>query len=127
MFDHVTVNVADLGTSTAFYSQALAPLHFKQVPSEESQTGFAASVPGIEGAYTHLLLRQSTDVASTHLAFVAFDAAQVDAFYAAALQAGGVDNGAPGQRPQYGPAYYAAFVLDPDGHNIEAVFHGTTD
>lgn len=97
VIDHVTVGVRDLARSRDFYLAALAPLGFGEI-----------------GPW-------SAD--NTAVAFAAEDRDQVDAFHAAALAAGGRDNGAPGPRAEYSPGYYGAFVLDPDGHNVEAVFH----
>ena len=119
LFDHVQLVVRDLAASQAFYTAVLKAL---QVPMGGADEGyfwadelFVSSVdsPAAQG---HLTGR-------THLAFQARDRAMVDAFYRAALAHGGTDNGAPGERA-YHPGYYAAFVLDPDGNNIEAVFHG---
>ena len=120
MFDHVKFGVSDYAASKAFYLKALEPL---------------GVVAGAEGAPTYgieLCLRGNASLclfqaeqkpAHLHLAFVAENRDQVDAFHRAALEAGGKDNGAPGPRPQYHASYYAAFVIDPDGHNIEAVCH----
>ncbi len=124
MIDHVGISVADLAASKAFYAQALAPLGYTlimEVTAEQTgghpAAGFGSESPdfwiGQDGApsqRTHVALRTKTR-------------AEVDAFHAAALAAGGRDNGAPGLRPHYHPNYYGAFVLDPDGHNIEAVCH----
>jgi len=118
MFDHVKFGVRDYARSKAFYLQALAPLGI---------TGASEASNGIEivGEGDSSLCLHQTDEkpAQLHLAFIARSREQVDAFHAAALKAGGTDNGAPGYRPRYHAGYYAAFVLDPDGHNIEAVFH----
>jgi catechol 2,3-dioxygenase-like lactoylglutathione lyase family enzyme len=123
MFDHVGFPVSDYARSKAFYQQALAPLGYALVMEVEANqygaraAGFGAGSPdfwiGGEGGLNRPL----------HIALSAKDRAAVDAFHTAALAAGGTDNGAPGLRPQYGADYYAAFVLDPDGHNIEAVCH----
>ena len=119
LFDHVQLVVRDLAASQAFYTAVLKAL---QVPMGGADEGYfwadelfvsSADSPAAQG---HLTGR-------THLAFQARDRAMVDAFYRAALAHGGTDNGAPGERA-YHPGYYAAFVLDPDGNNIEAVFHG---
>ena len=119
LFDHVQLVVRDLAASQAFYTAVLEAL---QVPMGGADEGYfwadelfvsSADSPAAQG---HLTGRH-------HLAFQARDRAMVDAFYRAALAHGGTDNGAPGERP-YHPGYYAAFVLDPDGNNIEAVFHG---
>jgi catechol 2,3-dioxygenase-like lactoylglutathione lyase family enzyme len=117
MLDHVTIGVTDVERSKAFYDQALAPLGIRHLYGEaDTFAGY-----GSDGkAYFWIGLRD-TPQSGTHIAFAASDRALVDAFYAAALEAGGRDNGPPGLRPQYHPDYYGAFVLDPDGHNIEAV------
>ena len=120
--DHVKLPVADLDASRAFYSAALAPLGYGLVYDEEPSLGFGRGDGGDEDE-PFALTRAEAPSAGTHIAFTATSSVQVDAFYAAAMAAGGRDNGAPGERP-YGGYYYAAFVLDPDGHNIEAVFHG---
>jgi len=121
MFDHVKFGVSDFAASKAFFLKALEPLGVAVV---------AEGVPtyGVElcqkGSNASLVLHQTAEKpAHLHLAFVAESRRQVDAFYRAALAAGGKDNGAPGLRPQYSGNYYAAFVIGPDGHNIEAVCH----
>lgn len=117
MFDHVGIKVADLEASKAFYAAALEPLGHVPGYADASCAGF-----GPAGAPALWLYPAPTAVGpGTHLAFRAADRAAVDRFHQAALQAGGRDNGVPGLRPDYSPSYYAAFVLDPDGHNIEAV------
>jgi len=121
MLDHLGFAVADFARSRAFYAAALAPLGMT-VHSEGP--GWAMFGP----AGKPLLWIGGPDLAGTppghmHFAFNAPDHAAVRAFHAAALAAGGQDNGAPGLRPQYHPNYYAAFITDPDGHNIEAVCH----
>jgi catechol 2,3-dioxygenase-like lactoylglutathione lyase family enzyme len=114
-FDHIGYNVADFPRSVAFYTAALAPLGHAVLGSGE---GWAM----IGGPGGKLWIGAFGPAPSgVHVAFAAESRAQVDAFHKAALAAGGRDNGAPGPRPNYGPTYYAAFVLDPDGHNIEAV------
>jgi catechol 2,3-dioxygenase-like lactoylglutathione lyase family enzyme len=122
MIDHLTIGVSDLQRSRDFYLQALAPLGFEQTSTSEI-------LPGeIEfGSDEKLDFAISTEYrvgAPVHVAFAAESIEQVHAFHAAALAAGGVEHGPPGPRPHYGERYYGAFVLDPDGHNIEAVFHG---
>ena len=115
--DHITVMVRDLGASRAFYEAALAPFGARTVDYGEIGLGI-----GPEGS-EDLGLRAGEPQAPVHIAFAAADPATVDAFHAAALKAGGTDNGAPGRRPQYHERYYAAYVLDPDGNNVEAVCH----
>lgn len=122
MFDHVGFGVADFQRSAAFYDAALAPLGVRQlyvVPKEF--TGGANAVGyGAERPMFWISDRNATQ-GKLHVAFAAATRDQVDAFYEAALKAGGRDNGAPGLRPHYDKDYYGAFVLDPDGFNVEAV------
>lgn len=117
MFDHIGIRVRNLPASTAFYAQVLAPLGHVQGYSDETVVGF-----GPAGA-AQLWLHQSETVAATgaHVAFRAPSREAVQRFYEAALKAGGRDNGPPGPRPSYGESYYAAFVIDIDGNNIEAM------
>jgi catechol 2,3-dioxygenase-like lactoylglutathione lyase family enzyme len=122
MIDHLTVGVSDLARSRDFYVRALAPLGF-------DQTNCSDVLPSeIEfGSAEKFDFAISTDYAvgaPVHVAFAADSVEQVHAFHVAALAAGGRERGAPGPRPHYGDGYYGAFVLDPDGHNVEAVFHG---
>ena len=126
MLDHISITVADLGRSRRFYAAALAPLGYGVRKDFASAVGFGVAEghgksldPG--GDFWICVGKVSPPL--THLAFSAATACDVEAFYRAALAAGGVDNGAPGLRPRYHAGYYAAFVLDPDGYNIEAVFH----
>jgi catechol 2,3-dioxygenase-like lactoylglutathione lyase family enzyme len=118
MFDHVKFGVSDYAASKAFFIKALAPLGVK--PGAEGEPGYGIELYG-EGISTLCLFQTNEKPAHLHLAFVAATRQQVDAFYRAALEAGGRDNGPPGLRPQYHANYYAAFVIGPDGHNIEAV------
>ena len=115
--DHITIMVSDLGASRAFYEAALAP--FAARVEDYGEIGIAIGPEGSED----LGLRVGEPQAPMHIAFLAMDVATVDAFHAAALEAGGTDNGAPGRRPQYHERYYGAYVLDPDGNNVEAVCH----
>ncbi len=118
MFDHVVFGVSDYANSKAFFLKALEPIGIAVV--SESSLGIELSADG----ESSLCLFQTEDKPShLHLAFVAESRQQVEAFYRAALEAGGKDNGAPGLRPKYSGRYYAAFVIGPDGHNIEVVFH----
>ena len=123
--DHVKLPVADLRASRAFYSAALAPFGWRLVYDGEESLGFGTGDGGEDNEPLALEVGDAPRVRS-HVALTATSREQVDAFHAAALAAGGRDNGAPGERP-YGGEYYAAFVLDPDGHNIEAVYHGAGD
>jgi catechol 2,3-dioxygenase-like lactoylglutathione lyase family enzyme len=119
MIDHVTLNVRDWAASRAFYEQALAPLGYEVVKEwEGAATAFG---PGERALF--FIERRDPVATGTHVAFTVAARETVDAFHAAALAAGGTDNGAPGLR-WYHPTYYGAFVLDPDGNNIEAVSHG---
>jgi catechol 2,3-dioxygenase-like lactoylglutathione lyase family enzyme len=118
----VKLPVSNLEASRAFYTAVLAAFGWKLVYDGEASLGFGVGDGGEENEPFALQLGDAPAVGS-HVALTASSPAQVDAFHAAALAAGGRDNGAPGERP-YGGLYYAAFVLDPDGHNIEAVYHG---
>ena len=121
MFDHVKFGVSDFAASKAFYGKALAPLGVTVGAEGEPSYGVELTQPG---SIASLCLFQTDEKpAHLHVAFVAATREQVDAFYRAALEAGAKDNGAPGLRPKYHANYYAAFVIDPDGHNIEAVCH----
>jgi len=119
MLDHAGLQVTDLGRSTAFYRQALAPLGYGLVESRTDAAGFGP--PGRPLFWLYAGTPPRTGV--PHLAFAAPDRGAVDAFHAAALAAGGRDDGVPGPRPVYHPHYYGAFVVDPDGYRIEAVCH----
>lgn len=120
MFDHVKFGVRNFAASKAFYLQALRPLGVTVV-TDWPPDGAELSQP--DGESSLCLYQTDEQPAHLHIAFVARNREQVNAFHAAALRAGAKDNGPPGLRPQYGGRYYAAFVLDPDGHNIEAVCH----
>ena len=117
MFDHIQVKVKDLKSSKRFYTAALAPLGFTVQYEGGGAVGF-----GPKGAPA-LWLGEGEPRGSVHIAFAAKDRAAVKAFHAAAVPAGGKDNGAPGLRSDYHANYYAAFVKDPDGNNVEAVCH----
>jgi len=121
MFDHVKFGVSDYAASKAFFLKALEPLGVAVV-SEGSPTYGVELMPP-EGDVSLCLYQTEEKPAHLHLAFKAENRQQVEAFYRAALEAGGKDNGAPGRRPQYNGNYYAAFVIGPDGHNIEVVCH----
>jgi len=129
MLDHLGLTSADLARSKAFFLQALAPLQIGVVMEVTAeQTGAHDHIGfGSDGKPFFWLGNGGTASQGVHVAFACASRAQVDAFHAAALAAGGRDNGAPGLRPHYHPGYYAAFVLDPDGNNIEAVFHGDAE
>jgi catechol 2,3-dioxygenase-like lactoylglutathione lyase family enzyme len=117
MLDHIGLNVRDIEASKAFYLKALEPLGYGVFREFGHSVGLQA-----DGQPDFWLHQRGEPSAPVHVAFRA-DRSTVDAFHAAALAAGGVDNGAPGLRPQYHEHYYGAFVLDPDGNNIEAVCH----
>jgi catechol 2,3-dioxygenase-like lactoylglutathione lyase family enzyme len=114
--DHLTLQVRDLEASRRFYAAALAPWGSRET---EDDLGIAFGPPGSED----VAIAAGEPSAPIHLALSAPDRETVQRFYEAALSAGGRDNGPPGERPQYHPGYYAAYVLDPDGNNVEAVFH----
>ena len=120
MIDHIQLVVADVAASRRFYDAVLGVLGIPLGGSADSHFWYdelfvsSADSPSAAGQLT----------GRHHLAFQAKDRAAVDAFHQAGLAAGGTDNGGPGERANYHPGYYAAFLLDPDGNNIEAVFHG---
>ncbi len=120
MFDHVKFGVADFARSKAFYLQALKPLGVTAVV-DWPPDGVELYDP--DGEESLCLYQTQEKPAHLHIAFTAEKREQVDAFYTAAIAAGGQCNGPPGLRPQYSGKYYAAFIIDPDGHNIEAVCH----
>jgi catechol 2,3-dioxygenase-like lactoylglutathione lyase family enzyme len=119
MIDHVLFTVSDYERSKRFYQQALEPLGYS-LAFELDEDRFAGFGPGGKPAFG---IREGGAAGPSHVAFAAPDRATVDAFYAAATEAGGTDNGPPGVRQHYHPTYYAAFVRDLDGHNLEAVCH----
>ena len=119
MLDHVDFGVMDLQASSRFFERALAPLGITILTQGPHGTGFGAN-----GSPCMFLAPTSAVPTPMHLAFTAKSHAEVSAFHQAALEAGGKDNGQPGLRPHYHPTYCAAFVIAPDGHNIEAVCHG---
>jgi catechol 2,3-dioxygenase-like lactoylglutathione lyase family enzyme len=117
MIDHITLKVSDLDRALSFYKAALAPLGYSVLMEFPGAVGIGA------GGKPDLWLGQTSEkIHPTHVA-IAADRPSIDAFHAAGLAAGGRDNGAPGLRAQYHPNYYGAFLLDPDGNNIEAVSH----
>jgi catechol 2,3-dioxygenase-like lactoylglutathione lyase family enzyme len=126
MLDHIGYSVSDMNVSKAFYDKALAPLGIKvlmeitpeMTGGNDSHAGFGSDRPFF------WIGTGKKPSSGTHVAFAAENREIVDAFYAAAMAAGGRDNGGPGLRPEYHENYYGAFVLDPDGNNIEAVCHG---
>ncbi len=120
MFDHVKFGVSDYAASRAFFLQALGPLGVAVVGEGPPTYGIELSA---DGKVSLCFYQTEEKPAPLHLAFTAENRQQVDAFYRAALAAGGRDHGAPGLCPEYHADYYAAFVIGPDGHNIEAVCH----
>ena len=118
MIDHVTANVGDFEQAKRLYEQALAPLGYSVQMEFEGAAGFGTG-EGIPDFW----IGSSSERGATHVAFSAADRAAVDAFYEAAIAAGAQDNGPPGLRAHYHESRYAAYVLDPDGNNIEAVSH----
>jgi catechol 2,3-dioxygenase-like lactoylglutathione lyase family enzyme len=120
MFDHVKFGVSDFAASKAFFIAALEPLGIHVLAEADPSYGIEL---GGAGEASLILFQTQDKPAPLHIAFAAGTRRQVDAFHRAALAAGGKDNGAPGLRPQYNANYYAAFVIGPDGHNIEAVCH----
>lgn len=119
MLDHVGLRVADMDAARAFYREALAPLGYALVYEGHGWAGF-----GADGMPDFWIAGEGPTSPPVHVAFRADSRTGVDHFHAAGLAAGGTDNGAPGLRPEYHKDYYGAFVLDPDGNNIEAVCHG---
>ncbi len=118
MIDHIGIAVRDLEKSVAFYTKALAPLGYVLIMKFDGQAaGFGV------GGKLDFWIGAGEVKQATHVAFRASGRAQVREFYTAAMEAGGKDNGAPGVRPHYHEHYYGGFVVDPDGHNVEAVCH----
>ena len=118
LIDHISLSISDVERSKQFYTRVLATLDIEQVGETHGWIGFGRNGKGdfwfgVDDEAQHPM----------HFAFLAESRAQVDAFHAAAIKAGGKDNGKPGLRPEYHPDYYGAFIIDPDGHNIEAVCH----
>ena len=123
MIAHVSIGVRDIGRSRAFYDAALAPLGYRCITAAWSLVGYGYGTHSISFWVVSAERPVPPDEKSgLHFCFGAPDAAAVDAFHAAALRAGGRDNGAPGLRPVYGADYYAAFIIDPDGYRIEAYY-----
>jgi catechol 2,3-dioxygenase-like lactoylglutathione lyase family enzyme len=128
LIDHVTLVVSDYDRSKTFFEKALAPLGVKVIMEFGKAAGFGRDQkPDFwigQGPSSFQTPEQVKIITPQHIAFAARSRAEVDAFYTAALAAGGRDFGKPGLREIYHPHYYGAFVLDPDGHDIEAVIHG---
>lgn len=119
MLDHVSIGVRDLARTRNFYDAALAPLGYKRGHADDTQVGYGAAKLQFWAAAASRPVPADVE-SGLHFCFAAPTRTSVDAFHAAALKAGGKDNGAPGLRDSYGPNYYAAFVIDPDGYRIEA-------
>ena len=128
IIDHVGITVSNTERSKTFYAAALAPLGIKLVMEFGRAAGFGREFKPELWFSDEKTSFQTAEhlkvITPVHVCFEAASRADVDAFYAAAIKAGGRDHGAPGLRPHYHASYYGAFVLDPDGHNVEAVFHG---
>ena len=124
MLDHIGLAVSDIERSRAFYEAALKPLGYALIGEPlTNDIGGTVIMFGVDGAPDFVIADKERPGEGNHVAFRSQTRAEVDAFHAAALAAGGKDNGRPGLRPQYGATYYAAFVIDPDGFNVEAVCH----
>ncbi len=127
LIDHLTLNVSDYARSKAFYEKALAPLGVQPIMEYGPACGFGRDrKPDFwigQGPTSFQKPEHLVRITPAHVAFSARSREEVRAFHAAALAAGGTDFGAPGLRPEYHASYYGAFVLDPDGHDIEAVCH----
>ena len=126
MLDHIGLSVADYGKSKAFYDAVMSSIGaacVMTVTAEETGGAYEGAGYGQAGKPSFWIGSGDRSKGQVHIAFTASSRGEVDAFYAAAMAAGARDNGGPGLRPHYHPDYYAAFVLDPDGHNIEAVCH----
>ena len=117
MYDHIGLKVKDLEAAVRFYRAALEPLGHELCSRDASCAGFGPP----DAPALWLYLAKNGTSAATHVAFRAADRSAVDRFHAVGLKAGGCDHGKPGLRPDYSPTYYAAFLLDPDGNNVEAV------
>ena len=119
MFDHVSIGVSDIKRAGKFYDAALGPLGYTRLSDGEGSLGYGDKAVALWLGATQKPVKADRE-SGLHFCFVAKDRKSVDAFHAAALKAGGSDNGKPGVRTDYSPNYYAAFVVDPDGYRIEA-------
>ena len=117
MFDHIGLQVKDLAASVRFYEAALAPLGFVLCSRDDASAGFGPK----DAPALWLYAAPKAKSAATHVAFRALERKAVDKFYRQGIETGGRDNGKPGVRTDYSPTYYAAFLVDPDGNNVEAV------
>lgn len=128
MIDHLAIDVSDLKKSGDFYDRALEPLGYKKLMNAPEEFEGRLTLGWGDSAETDLYIGEGSRIEPRlHIAFRAANRKVVDEFYKAALAAGGKHNGKPGLRPKYHENYYAAYVLDPDGHNIEAVCHDPAD
>jgi catechol 2,3-dioxygenase-like lactoylglutathione lyase family enzyme len=119
MFDHISIGVRDIAAAKRFYDAALAPLGYTRLSTGDTSLGYGREAVALWiGATDHPV--PADDRSGLHICFTAPDRSSIDTFHQAALAAGGIDNGRPGLRPDYGANYYAAFVKDPDGYRIEA-------
>ncbi|KAK0331970.1 hypothetical protein LTR94_026773 [Friedmanniomyces endolithicus] len=126
MLDHIGLAVSDIVRSRAFYEHALKPLGYRilsTIPAHENGSGGTAGLFGVDEP-DFVIAHNERPGQGNHIAFRCATRSEVEAFHAGALKAGGRDIGPPGLRPRYHPNYYAAFVFDPDGFNVEAVCHG---
>lgn len=125
MYDHISLGVSDLERAVTFYDAALAPLGYVRLWIQPRAAGYG--LPGFAGEAPFAIIRFGDDMRvpepGLHLAFAATSRDEVDGFHAAAVANGGTCDGPPGIREHYNPGYYAAFVVDPDGHRLEAVLH----
>ena len=121
MFDHLGIHVKDVAASVAFYKAVLAPLGAKVCSEDENGAGLGPDGNAVLWLYAHKGAKTSK---GAHIAFTAPDRKAVEKFHAAGLKAGGKDNGGAGLRAHYSPTYFAAFLIDPDGNNVEAVYMG---
>ena len=129
MIDHIGIAVSDAGRSRDFYDELLGAIGLRRlvtIPAADNERGGETHGYGRDDAFFWIGDNERVGE-GTHVAFRVENRAQVHAFHAAGLRAGGRDHGAPGLRPHYGPSYYAAFILDPDGINVEAVCHAEVD
>ncbi len=128
MIDHLAIDVNDLKKSGDFYENALTPLGYQKLAEAPQEVGGRRTLGWEDSANTDFYIGEgSRNKPRIHIAFRADNRKKVDEFYKAAIAAGGKDNGKPGLRPEFHENYYGAFVLDPDGHNVEAVCHEPPD
>lgn len=126
MLDHISITVSDLGPSSAFYDAIMTALGHQCVRREHDMLGYGVRNTAIDDSHTYISIvpiGSAIEASSRHWCFRATDRASVDEFYAAGLASGGTDDGVPGVRDHYHAHYYAAFLRDPDGNRIEAVYH----